>query len=63
MNLNLKDAIAEVVRAGGSATPKRGTGEIVVSHPSMARRLVVNGRRKDSPRKLITFLNSIKRTP
>lgn len=61
MNMNLRDALAAIEREGGSWEPKRRTGEIVARHPLIERHVVVNGRRKDCPRRLIGLLNAIRR--
>lgn len=37
------------------------TGELMVSHASLARRVRLNGRRKDAPDRLLTFLARIER--
>lgn len=33
-----------------------GTGELIISHPEMGKRIRVNARRKDAPRSLTKFL-------
>lgn len=45
--------------SGGTVSDRRRTGEEVFSHPLVERPIVVNKRRKDSPRKLSATLRRL----
>jgi hypothetical protein len=57
--MNLRDAIRSWKRCGGTVEPRHRTGELVCLHPAMARKILVNGRRKDAPRILTTSLKKV----
>lgn len=46
-------------KLGCTIADKRGTGERVISHPSMSDRICVDARRKDCPRALSVWLNKL----
>jgi hypothetical protein len=46
--MNLREAVAEFRRLGGTVEKVHGTGEIVFKHPLLPRRVRVNERRKDA---------------
>jgi hypothetical protein len=57
---NLLVAIRYARDQGCTVSQPRRTGELVVSHPAMSgERVRVNGRRKDAPRALTTFLKKL----
>jgi hypothetical protein len=58
---NLRDALAEARALGCVVKDVRRTGEKRVSHPSIAATVRINGRRKDTPRKLTCMLRRVKR--
>ena len=55
---NLRDAIRIWCRCGGSVEAPRRTGEVLFRHPDIGR-VRVNGRRKDTPRRLLTMLRRL----
>jgi hypothetical protein len=57
--MNLREALRAARDLGCNAQHLRRTGEIIVSHPSIARRIVVNSRRKDATRELTAFLLAV----
>lgn len=57
--MNLRNALFHLRSLGCLITYVNGTGEIRVSHPSMPRRITINGRRKDSERRLTCFLMAL----
>jgi hypothetical protein len=57
MNLDIAARLAR--QLGASVQPRRRTGEVEFRHPAMARRVIVNGRRKDSPRALTSWLRDL----
>jgi hypothetical protein len=57
--MNLRDALRAARDLGCSIRSVNRTGEIIVSHPSCAQRIVVNSRRKDAPRALTAFLMAV----
>jgi len=59
MNLSMAWEVARAL--GCLVRGKRRTGELVFSHPLVPRRVVINGRRKDSPRALTVFLRVVVR--
>lgn len=57
VGLSLRDALALAIRLGFEVRNRRRHGEIVVGHSVWARpALVINSRRKDSPRTLVRVL-------
>jgi len=59
--LSQDEAVAAIRKAGGSANPKRRTGEVIFRHPLISKLLIVNGRRKDCPRKVLGLLHAVQR--
>ncbi len=53
---NLRQAPRLAQRLGCSVEPRRGTGELLLRHPSSAKPVRLNGRRKDTPRAVTAFL-------
>ncbi|HMN95444.1 MAG TPA: hypothetical protein PKC43_04440 [Phycisphaerales bacterium] len=58
-NLSLRQARLICRRLGGRVEDVNCTGEERYGHPAMSRTVKVNKRRKDAPRKLITFLRQL----
>lgn len=54
-----RQALAFARQLGCEVAWLQRTGEIMVSHPSILRRIRINGRRKDAPRKLTAFLADV----
>lgn len=54
---NLAELIRHAPQLGISVSPVRRTGELRFTHPQIASRPRVNGRRKDSPRVLTQFFS------
>jgi len=46
-------------RLGGSICNKNATGELLYGHPNLNHPLTINGRRKDTPKKLCSTFNQI----
>lgn len=59
--LSLDEAVNAIRSAGGSAEPKRRTGELILRHPLLSKPLTINGRRKDCPRKVLALLHAVER--
>jgi len=59
--MNLKDGLTLARTIGCRVQPRRRTGEIQVLDPTSRKRVLVNGRRKDSPRALTQFLKAMAR--
>jgi hypothetical protein len=57
--MNLRQALAAATNLGCDVKKLRRTGEVIVSHPSIPLRVVVNSRRKDCPRQLSAFLRRL----
>jgi hypothetical protein len=57
--MNLRDALRAARDLGCCIRQINRTGEIIVSHPSVDRRIVVNSRRKDAPRELTALLLAV----
>lgn len=53
------DALDLLVELGGIVCHRRGTGEVICSHPKLKRTIVHNNRRKDASRVLTTALKYI----
>lgn len=58
-NPNLKDALRVALALGCTVAPRRRTGEVVVFHPDWARVVVMNNRRKSTPRALMVPLRKL----
>ena len=56
--INLRDGLALAKEMGCYVEPRRRTGEIRVVDPVSRQRVLINGRRKDAPRALTSFLRS-----
>lgn len=56
---NLRVARKIWKKLGGSVNDKRGTGEEVYCHPNVPVSIVVDKRRKDSPRVLTIWINDL----
>jgi hypothetical protein len=56
---SLKDALKLARSLGCRVHTVRKSGEIRVAHPNINRRINANNRKKDAPKKLITFLNQL----
>lgn len=59
LGMALRDALRLAERLGCRVVDVRGTGEIRVSHGSMARRVRLNARRRDAPRRLVDYLRHL----
>jgi hypothetical protein len=59
-NPNLRDTIQAAVQRGCLVEHRRRTGELVFRHPAWQKAIVVNGRRKDTPRFLLQHLRDLK---
>ncbi len=59
--MSLADAERAIRWAGGQIKPRRRTGERVATFPN-GRRVTYSARRKDSPRALVSALNSYNRS-
>jgi hypothetical protein len=59
MNMNLRDAVALFISLGGTAEPKRKTGEFIARHPDIDKPLLINSRRKDTPRSFMSMIKKI----
>lgn len=57
--LNLRESLAHARRLGATVTHPRRTGEVRLQHPAMAKPVLANGRRKDSPRKVVAWLRKL----
>lgn len=57
--MNLREALSTARGLGCTIAQIRGTGELIVSHPQVERRVVINRRRKDAPRELTTMLRRL----
>jgi hypothetical protein len=57
--VNLVDCERIAKQLGCDVEPVNGTGEIRFTHPNVEKSVRVNGRRKDAPRALTTWLNHI----
>jgi hypothetical protein len=57
--INLRDALRLFESLGGAVERKRRTGELRVRHPRLPKPVVVNCRRKDSPRALTVALRKL----
>ena len=55
---NLCEALRLAHELGCDVSPIRATGEVRVSHPAVIRPVRINGRRKDTPRKLLSMLRT-----
>ena len=53
---NLHEALTLATKLGCEVSTVRRTGEVLVHHASLGRRVRINNRRKDAPRALLTFL-------
>lgn len=58
---DLSDCVAYTIQLGGTVEPVRRTGELRFSHPAADKTVRVNGRRKDAPRQLTTWLKHLVR--
>jgi hypothetical protein len=58
---NLSDCKKRARQLGCDITPVIGTGEIRFTHPKIQRCMTVDGRRKDAPRALTTWLKHVDR--
>jgi len=56
---NLKKVLRDLRTRGCDVQKVRRTGEIRVRHPSAKKPVRVNGRRKDAPRELTSFLRKL----
>lgn len=56
---NLKDALRVAADLGCEMRHRKGTGEIIVSHPLWERTILVNCRRKDTPGQLLKGLRGL----
>ena len=56
---NLIDSMQMARNLGCAVKSVDGTGEFRFSHPRMSKRITVNGRRKDAPRALTTWINAL----
>ena len=58
--MNMREALALARELGCSVEIARGTGEVLVRHPSRPTEVLrVNARRKDAPRNLTSFLRRL----
>jgi len=55
---NLRESLARARLLGCAVGPARRTGETVITHPRIGR-VRVNGRRKDTPKPVLTFLRKV----
>lgn len=56
---NLRVSLARACECGCSVKHRRGTGEVLVRHPSIPTTLRINSRRKDTPRCLTVLLRRL----
>ena len=56
---NLCEALRRAHELGCKVSHIRATGEVRVSHPAVTKPVRVNGRRKDTPRKLLSMLRRL----
>ena len=56
---NLCEALRLAPKLGCQVSNIRATGEVRVTHPAFERPLRINGRRKDTPRKLLSMLRRL----
>jgi hypothetical protein len=61
MSRDMRQTLAYARALGCTVQPVMGTGETEVRHPSQAKPLRVNGRRKDAPRELTGFVVRVAR--
>ena len=54
--MSLRKALHIARYMGCRVNCRNGTGEIMISHPEIGKRVRVNGRRKDAPRSFTSFL-------
>jgi hypothetical protein len=54
--MNSRNAVRLALDLGCEVTQPRRTGELLIAHPLLTRRIRINGRRKDAPRQLTTAL-------
>ena len=52
-------AVRTTRRWGGSVEPRKGTGEVVFRHPAQQRPVVMNNRRKDTSREVVSWLREL----
>jgi len=57
--MNLRDGLRLFKGLGGVVESKRRTGEVRLRHPRLAKTVVVNCRRKDSPRAMTVALRKL----
>ena len=58
--MNRRDALRLWKEWGGTVDDRVGTGETILRHPKIPKRvIVINNRRKDAPRELTTALKRI----
>ena len=57
--MSLREALAAALALGCVVEEVRRTGELRVRHPSRAKTVKVNGRRKDVGRALVVFLRGL----
>lgn len=57
--LNLAKCLQAARRLGCRVEPVHRTGEIRFVHPRMLKCITVNGRRKDAPRELTSWMNRV----
>lgn len=58
---DLRDALAAAASVGCLIRRIRGTGELLVRHPSQLSAVRLNSRRKDAPRSIVAFIRRVQR--
>ena len=59
--VNRRDLDRRLINLGGTVRALARTGEIQYSHPMLLERPRADGRRKDAPRHLVTFVHRVER--
>jgi hypothetical protein len=58
---NLKDVLKRCTELGCTVERIKGTGEKIVSHPDVEKKVRINARRKDAPRSLTSLLKRVEK--
>jgi hypothetical protein len=56
----LREALLVARALGCSVEPIPRTGELMIGHPAVLHRCRISGRRKDTPKRLLSFLRRVK---
>lgn len=54
-----RDALSMAENLGCSVGIAKGTGDVVISHPKMVKKIRMNCRRKDTPRVFVVWLRKL----